>query len=128
MVDMPHIWFGTEVAGYEFPITDGSSGQALVTDGSGKVSWGSTNDNDWFVCASGIYSGISGEVGVGITDPSSKLDVSGSNGYDQFRMRTTYTPTGTSDPNGNTGDVAWDDSYVYVKTSTGWKRAALTTW
>jgi len=43
-------------------------------------------------------------------------------------MRTSYTPSGTSDTNGNVGDVAWDDNYIYVKTSAGWARAALSTW
>jgi len=40
MVDLPHIRFGDEVDGYEFPQSDGSAGQVLMTDGSGQVSWG----------------------------------------------------------------------------------------
>ena len=48
MVDMPHIWFGTEAAGYEFPTVDGAADQVMVTDGSGQLSWGSISaDNDW---------------------------------------------------------------------------------
>jgi len=43
-------------------------------------------------------------------------------------MRTSYTPTGTSDPNGNIGNIAWDDNFIYIKTSEGWKRASLGTW
>lgn len=39
MVDMPHIRFGNETHGYEFPASDGSAGQSLVTDGSGHLSW-----------------------------------------------------------------------------------------
>ena len=38
------------------------------------------------------------------------------------------TPSSTSDASGSIGDVSYDDSYFYVKTSAGWKRAALTTW
>jgi hypothetical protein len=38
------------------------------------------------------------------------------------------TPTGGADTQGSVGDVTSDDDYVYVKTSTGWKRAALATW
>lgn len=39
MVDMPHIVFGDQSGGYEFPDTRGSDGQILVTDGGGKLSW-----------------------------------------------------------------------------------------
>jgi len=59
--------------------------------------------------------------------PTSKIDVSGATGYSQFRLRTTYTPTSTSDANGNVGDFSWDGSYFYIKTADGWKRSALTT-
>ena len=38
------------------------------------------------------------------------------------------TPTGSADAQGQVGDITSDDSYVYVKTSTGWKRAALAAW
>jgi len=69
-----------------------------------------------------------GKVGIGTTTPTAKLDVNGSTGYNQLRLRTAYTPTGISDANGNVGDITRDDNYVYVKTSAGWKRASLTTW
>jgi hypothetical protein len=42
-------------------------------------------------------------------------------------MRTSFSPSGTSDASGNTGDIAWDESNIYIKTSSGWKRAALST-
>lgn len=47
---------------------------------------------------------------------------------DRIRIGTAKTPTGTADSFGGTGDICRDDSYIYVKTSTGWKRAALSTW
>jgi hypothetical protein len=68
-----------------------------------------------------------GRVGISTSAPTSKLDVTGSAGYSQFRMRTTYTPSSSADANGNTGDVAWDAGYVYIKTASGWKRATLST-
>ena len=68
-----------------------------------------------------------GNVGIGTTTPTARLDVSGSTGYNQIRMRTSFTPAGTGDGQGNVGDMAWDDSYFYVKTSAGWKRALLST-
>jgi len=58
---------------------------------------------------------------------TSSIDVRGNNGYSQFRMRTSYTPTSTSDTNGNVGDFSWDDNYFYYKTSVGWKRIAAGT-
>jgi hypothetical protein len=70
---------------------------------------------------------FSGDVGIGTPSPSATLDVNGSTGYNQVRMRTSYTPTDSLDANGNVGDIAWDDNYMYVKTSAGWKRAALST-
>ena len=39
MVDMPHIRFGKESGGYEFPTTDGTAGQVLGTNGAGRGSW-----------------------------------------------------------------------------------------
>lgn len=39
MVDMPHIRFGDETTGYEFPTEDGTSGQVISTDGNGQLSW-----------------------------------------------------------------------------------------
>lgn len=57
--------------------------------------------------------------------PTATLDIEGINGFNQFRLRKTYTPTGSSDPNGNTGDMSWDDNYIYIKTSAGWKRTSL---
>lgn len=69
-----------------------------------------------------------GNVAIGASAPTAILDVTGTTGYNQLRVRTAFTPVGTADSNGNTGDIAWDDDYVYVKTSVGWKRSALGTW
>jgi hypothetical protein len=72
----------------------------------------------------------SGNTAIGLdetTTTTSKLDVNGSNGYNQLRLRQSYTPTSSYDTNGNIGDVSWDDSYFYIKTSNGWKRTALST-
>jgi hypothetical protein len=53
-----------------------------------------------------------------------KTQVVGNN----VRIPTPKTPTGTADASLSAGAISWDDNYVYVKTSTGWKRAALTAW
>lgn len=69
-----------------------------------------------------------GRLGSGTSAPTAQLDVNGTTGYNQLRLRSSYTPTGTSDPNGAVGDIAWDENYFYVKTPSGWKRALLSTW
>ena len=43
MIDMPHIRFGDEVTGYEFPQQRGTNGQVLLTDGSGNITWSDTH-------------------------------------------------------------------------------------
>lgn len=37
------------------------------------------------------------------------------------------TPTATADTTGKLGDIVFDDDYIYIKTSAGWKQSALTT-
>jgi len=64
---------------------------------------------------------------IGHTSPTSQLDIDGANGYTQLRLRDTYTPTSSADVNGQNGDIAHDANYIYIKTSGGWKRAALST-
>ena len=72
-----------------------------------------------------IYGTVStGNIGIGVQAPLSRLDVNGVNGYNQLRLETSYTPTSSSDTHGNIGDVAWDTNYIYIKTSAGWKRTA----
>ena len=38
-----------------------------------------------------------------------------------------YTPTNSNDEIGGSGDVVWDDSYLYIKTNDGWRRSNLET-
>lgn len=85
---------------------------------------------------------LKGKVGVGvrlplhdvsipdITTPTAQFDIQNNagTGYNQLRLETSYTPSGTSDTNGNVGDIAWNANYLYIKTAGGWKRRALSTW
>jgi hypothetical protein len=71
--------------------------------------------------------GFSIRLAIGHTSPTSRLDIDGANGYTQLRLRDTYTPTSSADVNGQSGDIAHDANYIYIKTSGGWKRAALST-
>jgi hypothetical protein len=66
----------------------------------------------------------SGNVGIGTTTPTAKLDVAS----DILRLRTAKTPA-TAGATGNQGDIAWDSGYLYVCVSTNtWKRAELADW
>ena len=104
-------------------LVNGVASNVNVNIGTGPAS------GNWSIYNNSPYNNyFAGNVGIGTTTPTAKLDVNGSTGYNQLRLRTAYTPTGTSDANGNVGDITRDDNYVYVKTSAGWKRASLTTW
>ncbi|MBN1996350.1 hypothetical protein JW935_02275 [candidate division KSB1 bacterium] len=118
---------------FELP-SAGPSSSALQINGSKLIGTGSPpnppSQNPIFIDGGDPVSPVilgfeSGNVGVGTSSPASKLDVAGQNGYNQLRLRQNYTPASGSDPNGNTGEVAWDNNYIYIKTSTGWKRASL---
>lgn len=65
-----------------------------------------------------------GNVGIGNTDPQTKLDVNGNS----VRIRNSFTPSSSSAP-GQVGQIAWDNGYVYVCVAPNtWKRAELSTW
>lgn len=66
--------------------------------------------------------------GLDIADTgTNKVDINADNGYEQLRLRNSYTPTSSSDPNGEVGSIVRDDDYLYIKTNSGWKRALLST-
>lgn len=47
--------------------------------------------------------------------------------YGKLNLVSPLTPSSSADVTGTEGDIARDDNYIYVKTSTGWKRSALST-
>ncbi len=61
------------------------------------------------------------------SSPTSLIDITAVDGYSQFGLRTSYTPSSSSDANGNQGNFCQDNGYLYIKTSAGWKRTALST-
>lgn len=65
------------------------------------------------------------KVSIGTNSATAYLQVKGITGYNQLRLETNYTPTDSTDANGNLGDIASDDDYIYKKTAAGWKRSAL---
>jgi hypothetical protein len=77
-----------------------------------------------------------GNVGIGTTSPGQKLEVNGnikvSGSNNSLIIDSPRVPSSSSDSNGAKGQIAWDSSYLYVKTQTSpshvWKRVALATW
>jgi len=65
---------------YTLPTADGTNGQVLSTNGSGTVSWQTIagGSSQWTTSGDDIYSSNSGNVGIGDTTPSQKLEVDGS--------------------------------------------------
>ena len=85
-----------------------------------------------FVGASGILSqdnvslfwdNTNNYFGILTASPTAALDVNS----DIVRFRTTKTPTG-SDDDGNTGDRAWDEDFLYAYTGDQWKRLRWQSW
>ena len=65
-----------------------------------------------------------GQVGVGTTAPTAKLDVVSSS----IRLRNSISLSTSSD-SCDQGEIAWDANYVYVCIAQDtWKRAALSSW
>lgn len=112
---------GTQVnGGYIF-----NANPEMITQGNAGVAI----DGNWFWKIGGHtwFFHANGRLGVNIdTDtPTAQLDLNGPTGYEQLRLRTAFTPTGSADSRGEVGAVAWDENYFHLKTAGGWKRAAL---
>lgn len=105
-------------------ISIGSSGGLWnIIAGAGDFKWGTGSA----LITTKMVLSNAGNLGIGLTSgtlPTSMLDINGATGYNQLRMRTTYTPTGSADANGNVGDLAWDDDFIYIRNSTQWERVA----
>jgi len=82
---------------------------------------GASGTPDLYIQGSGT---TRGNIGINNGSPTSKLDIIGT-GYNQLRLRNSYTPSSSGDTNGSVGDIAWDNNYLYIKTSTGWGRTSL---
>jgi hypothetical protein len=68
-----------QMSGFKMP-PGASNGYVLTSDGTGVGSWQAPSlmsDSDWQISGNDMYSNVSGNVGIGTTSPSVKLDVSG---------------------------------------------------
>ena len=121
------IFANTLSNGINIVTKDGGSNLDYVRFYLGTTVSGASYQPHIHINGSGTTKGFIG-IGQGNTTPTSLVDISGSTGYSQLRLRNSYTPSGTTDTNGNTGQINWDTSYFYVRTISGWKRASITTW
>jgi hypothetical protein len=97
----------------------------IVPGSSGYPAISSSNDltTGFYFPSSGNIS-VAGNLGIGTNSPSTNLDINSN----KFRVRNSKTPSSTSDT-GNTGDICWDSSYIYVCTNTNnWTRTPISTW
>ena len=106
----------------------GASGKSYEVAVAGNTASGGVA-NSWYVYDQGASAvrfliDTTGNVGIGTSSPTAKLDVNS----DTVRVRTAKTPASATAA-GNAGDICWDSSYVYVCVATNtWKRAAIATW
>lgn len=117
---------GTDKAGGLLRLAAGkSTGSALPSDLILATATATASGTDLQSIADRWY--VKGETGrlSNNSNPTALIDVSAATGYNQLRLRTSFTPASSADANGNTGDIAWDADYLYIKTAAGWKRAAL---
>jgi len=77
------------------------------------------------------YSDAAADLGLvmAVTRSTGNITFNGGGGITSFaankiQITTAQTPA-TSAATGNAGDIAWDDTYLYVRMSTGWRRIAL---
>jgi hypothetical protein len=112
--------------------TGGSFAVANPTASAGRAAYAffstvSTAANETrvaFYAAGNAPNYFMGAVGVGTSGHTAMLDVDS----DVLRLRDAKTPASAS-ATGNTGDICWDSSYLYICTGTNtWRRIAHSTW
>jgi hypothetical protein len=65
--------------------------QALKSDTAAYAQSGVASDTDWIISGNDMYSGVSGNVGIGITTPNAPLEVVGTGIADHLRLTNTST-------------------------------------
>ncbi len=84
----------------------------------------SYDDNGTFMTQSLHIERRTGNVALGSSSPTAKLDINGSS----LRLRTSKTPASAS-ATGTAGEICWDINYIYICVATNtWKRCGLSSW
>ena len=69
-----------QMAGFSLP-TAPTAGHVLTSDASGSGTWQASaagdGDSDWTISGSDMFSAVSGNVGIGTTEPEARLEVRG---------------------------------------------------
>ncbi|MFC1683435.1 hypothetical protein ACFL0G_04440 [Candidatus Zixiibacteriota bacterium] len=71
------VGIGTSSPLTELDVTGSVNATTYYGDGSNLTGISGTTDNDWTISGNDIYSSVSGNVGIGTSSPSARLDVSG---------------------------------------------------
>ncbi len=86
---------GTLTAGaVTYPNIDGTIGQVLGTSGTGTLQWVTPGATPWSVSGNNVYNSNTGNIGVGTSTPSSKLDVNGSANFSGLVKTSGTAPIG----------------------------------
>lgn len=121
------IFSSTNSKGINIITKEGGSNLDYIRFYLGTTVSGASYQPHIHINGSGTTKGFMG-IGSGNTAPTSLVDISGDFGYRQLRLRTSYTPSASTDTNGSIGQIVWDSGFVYVRTSTQWRRASISTW
>jgi hypothetical protein len=87
-------------------------------DGSNLTGISGTADTDWTIAGSDMYSAVSGDVGIGLTNPGAKLHVVGSTGNYATIATSTYGVYGRHVGGDNYGYLGSSAYGVYGKSNT----------
>ena len=105
-----------------------SSSLRWVTQANATAEGGSNAGSDFEIRR---YNDAGADLGLvmAVTRSTGNITFNGGGGITSFaankiQITTAQTPA-TSAAAGNAGDIAWDDTYLYVRMSTGWRRIAL---
>lgn len=81
---------------YKLPLTDGTDGEVLITDGLGNLTWAGSTAGLWTDGSGTDISYTDGNVGIGISNPNSKLHLENSTQLNAVEIKHNYSGISTS--------------------------------